>query len=341
MTTDPLRLALVGLRGINAWHYFPGLAHCPQVQLVGGVDPSPEARAAFAAKSPVPLFASLAELVERCRPEAVLIGTPNHLHLANVREALAAGLHVSVTKPLANTVADCQEAIRLARAAGRLLQVGHEYRFRPSIARALALAQAPETGPVQLAVAHMGHDGGLSKLTAAGTWRNDPANVPGGCVNMLGVHLFDTCNALFGQPLAVSATLRHRLSQVPMTDTASVTLEYAHGALAVLTTSYVSAPADHFQIFGRHANYFATDTRLFREVAREWQPVADLPSASSAVGVLAEFVAALRHGAPLATPGKAGLLAVAELEAAIRSDAAGGRPVPLAEVLGNPTPAAA
>ena len=50
-------------------------------------------------------------------------------------------------------------------------------------------------GELTLLSAHMGSRAGLSKLTAAGTWRNQSVNVPGGCLNMLGIHMFDVANA--------------------------------------------------------------------------------------------------------------------------------------------------
>jgi predicted dehydrogenase len=48
----------------------------------------------------------------------VHVATPNHLHVPQVRAALAAGKHVVCEKPLATTAADAAELLRLAEAAG-------------------------------------------------------------------------------------------------------------------------------------------------------------------------------------------------------------------------------
>lgn len=340
MKAAAVKIALVGLKGINDWHYLPGIRNSPAADLVGGVDLQPEARVKFQEKTGLPAFATLTELVQACHPEAVVIGTPNPVHLPNVREAVRLGLHMSVTKPLCNTVAECHEAMRLAAAANLVLQVGHEYRFRPAVARALELAKAGTLGEVTMVMAHMGSSAGLQKLTAAGMWRSQAANVPGGCLNLLGVHMFDVVNALLGRPVAATAQLRHLVSPSELEDTAAVLIEYAGGRLGVVTSSYVSAPSDRIHILGTNGNAVATDTTLHLERepkpwARENVPVTDLAATGSAERVIEQFCAAVRGQGVLETPGEAGLVAVALNEAAVISQREGGRRVSLAELTGG------
>lgn len=330
----------MGLKGINDWHYLPGIRNTPAAELVGGVDLQAEARAGFQEKTGLPAFETLAEIVRTCQPAAVVIGTPNPAHLPNVREAVKLGLHLSVTKPLCNTVAECHEALRLAADAKLVLQVGHEYRFRPSVARALELAKAGALGTVTMVVAHMGSSAGLQKLTAAGMWRSQAANVPGGCLNLLGVHLFDVVNALLGRPLAVTAQLRRLVSPSELEDTAAVLIEYEHNRVGVVTSSYASAPSDRIHILGTAGNAVATETTLHlerepRPWARENVPVTDLSATGSAERVIGQFCAAICGQGLLETPGEVGLVAVALNEAAVISQREGGRRVALAELSGG------
>lgn len=340
MAISRVKMAMIGLKGINDWHYLPGIRNTPAAELVGGVDLQPEARAKFQEKTGLPAYETMAELVKELQPEAVIIGTPNPAHLPNIREAVNFGLHMSVTKPLCNTVAECNEAVRLAKTANLVLQVGHEYRFRPSVSRALQLVKEGALGEITMVTAHMGSSAGLQKLTAAGMWRSQAANVPGGCLNLLGVHMFDVLNAILGNPLAVSAQLRRLVSTSELEDTAAVLIEYENGRIGVVTSSYVSAPSDCIHILGTTGNAVATEAALNLERepkpwARETVLVTDLPATGSAERVIDQFCAAIRGNAALQTPGEAGLLAVALNEAAVISQREGGRRVALAELIGG------
>jgi len=329
--SNPLKVALVGLQGINEWFYAPALLRSSKATLVAGIDPAEEARAKFAARGAAPAYASLAEAMHRHSLDAVIIGSPNHIHRRNVEEAAAAGLHMCVTKPLANNSADSQAAITAAKRANVVLQVGQEFRLRPGIRRAIEFAHQRTFGNVSLAVAHMGHTGGLNpKLTGPATWRNNPANCPGGCANMLGIHLIDACNALFGEPLRVTASLRHLYGSASMEDTASVTIEYERGT-AICTSSYVSPKNETMRLYAIDANMVAGERELIVEKA-EGRSTTDLAAAPSSADVLIDQLHdAVRLGTPPETGGHEGLLAVAVLEAAIRS-AEQGRTVEMREI---------
>lgn len=332
-SANPVRIALVGLGGINLGMYLPALRETPAARLVGGLDPSAEARRTFAERCPgVPVYERFADLVAREKPEAVIIGTPNHLHLPNIREAAEAGLHISVTKPLCNTVAECREALAVCRRHGVLLQVGHEYRLRPALEKVLALARAGEIGEVTLGVAHMGHGGGLGASTREGMWRSKAANVPGGCLNLLGIHYFDAFNALFGRPRSVLASVKRMVTTAELEDTAATIIEYENGRLATVTSSYVSSGCSFLRLFGTKANLWTDASTVWRE---DHEGLKTLPAGEPRHGgaaVVRQFCRAIREGTPPDTAGEAGLIAVAVLEAALRSEREGRR-VRLDEVL--------
>lgn len=65
--------------------------------------------------------------------DAVMIALPVSLHHRYALEALQAGKHVLVEKPLARTVAECDELIRMADANHRVLMVGHTFEFNPAV----------------------------------------------------------------------------------------------------------------------------------------------------------------------------------------------------------------
>lgn len=331
---NTLRIALMGLKGINDWHYFPAIARSERCLLVGGVDPSPAARDSFAKKSDAPLYESLDALMAEHNPDAVFVGTPNPFHLANIEEAATRGLHLSVTKPLCNTVEECRRAISACASAKVILQSGHEYRFRPSMAKARQLVSEGAIGRPTLITAHMGHIGGISSLAAEGTWRSKAEFVPGGCMNLLGVHFLDLACAFFGDPVSLSAELRCLLSPSGLPDTTVATLTFSGGEMAVVTSSYASAHRDALVVHGTEANIVADERQVFLQTKRQLEPVGDLPPESSSDVIVRQLCAAVLDGVPPETDGRTGLRSVALLEAAVRSSDLR-RPVSLAEFLAS------
>lgn len=73
------------------------------------------------------------ELLDRERPLAVSVAVPTSRHYEVVMDALTAGCHVLVEKPIASTVDEGRRMLEAARRAGRTLTVGHVERFNPAI----------------------------------------------------------------------------------------------------------------------------------------------------------------------------------------------------------------
>ncbi|MFL5759484.1 MAG: Gfo/Idh/MocA family protein [Thermomicrobiales bacterium] len=109
------------------------VAAAPGIALVAIVEPFAPARdqvrAALNGWSG-PLVASLDEALGQVDADAVLVITPPDSHHAVVTNALRAGKHVLVEKPLATTIADAADLIATADATRRTLMVSQNYRFR-------------------------------------------------------------------------------------------------------------------------------------------------------------------------------------------------------------------
>ncbi|HUQ41872.1 MAG TPA: Gfo/Idh/MocA family oxidoreductase, partial [Candidatus Limnocylindrales bacterium] len=80
--------------------------------------------------------------------DAVAIATPVNTHRKLVEEALAAGKHVFVEKPLAATSTDAEAMVRAAEKAGRTLMVGHTFVYNPAVVTIRGLIEKGELGRV-------------------------------------------------------------------------------------------------------------------------------------------------------------------------------------------------
>ncbi|MSQ43365.1 MAG: Gfo/Idh/MocA family oxidoreductase [Chloroflexi bacterium] len=154
----PLRIAVVGT-GLLGERHARFWGQQDNVDLVGIVDldlgranrASERLATTFGIPRP-PVFMSLDTLLASAAADAVSVATPDFAHRVPVVQALDAGLHVLVEKPLAMTTADAMVMADAARRAGRWLMVNHSMRWIP---RYRAVHDAIRTGEWgQMVVAH-------------------------------------------------------------------------------------------------------------------------------------------------------------------------------------------
>jgi UDP-N-acetylglucosamine 3-dehydrogenase len=126
------RVAVVGT-GVMGRNHARVLNELPNVDLVGVADSNFDAACQVAAHHSTRGYGSLKELLEKERPEAVTIAVPTENHHEAVLEALAAGCHVLVEKPIAATLAQADELVAAAKSAQRVLAVGHIERYNPAV----------------------------------------------------------------------------------------------------------------------------------------------------------------------------------------------------------------
>jgi len=80
--------------------------------------------------------------------DAVVIATPIHSHFELAREALLAGKHVMVEKPMATRTSEAVELLRLAEAHGRTLMVGHTFVYNPAVHDLRRIVASGELGKI-------------------------------------------------------------------------------------------------------------------------------------------------------------------------------------------------
>lgn len=150
MTTSPLRIGLVGAGAISTQH-IEAIEALPATRLVAVASAS-EARARAAGEAHgVPWTTRVEELLARPDVDAVAICSPSGLHAAQALEALRAGKHVLVEKPMAGSIEECRELIDLAQERGRVLMPGHTFLYSPPVMKVKSLLEAGELGTLHFA----------------------------------------------------------------------------------------------------------------------------------------------------------------------------------------------
>jgi predicted dehydrogenase len=129
-----LRVALFGAGLVGQAAHALTLADDPdRFDFVAIADPSREVREAVAARYRVPNTAATLEEALALGLDAVVIAVPDPAHRPAVLTALAAGVHVFCEKPLAISVAECDEI--LAARGDRVVQVGYMKLYDPAVER--------------------------------------------------------------------------------------------------------------------------------------------------------------------------------------------------------------
>jgi len=142
-----LRVAIVGA-GYVATHHLAALKRLDFVDVIGICDSNLAAAQALAQRFNVPAaVASLAEL-KQASPNAVYVLTPPSSHPAIAIEAMQMGCAVLVEKPMADSIAECEQMLAVSRETRTLLGVNHSDLLDPVVIRALDAVRRGRIGDV-------------------------------------------------------------------------------------------------------------------------------------------------------------------------------------------------
>lgn len=200
-----MRVGIVGC-GIISSHHLTAISRYPGAEVVGIADRNPARAREQAHRYSVPrTFETLEELLT-LQPEVIHVLTPPDSHAALTMQALAAGAHVYVEKPMAVTVHECEQMIEAASRAGRELCVGHCWNYIPVIAEAQRLLASGRAGELLQVEATFNYDVLRNPTFGQDHWSS---RLPGGLAEDLAVHLVSVLIRLLGpsrRTIAVSRT---------------------------------------------------------------------------------------------------------------------------------------
>jgi phthalate 4,5-cis-dihydrodiol dehydrogenase len=148
----PLRLGVVGM-GRAFTVMIPTFIRDPRIQLVAGADPREEARQQFEQDFGGSAYKNCKLLLDHSDIDIVYLATPANLHVEQIKEIVAAGKHVLLEKPMALSIEEAQQIIKIVIEAGVYLIVGHSHGFNLPIQQARELIISGTYGPLQMLTA--------------------------------------------------------------------------------------------------------------------------------------------------------------------------------------------
>jgi predicted dehydrogenase len=228
---EPVRIAVVGAGLVGRQHVLRVQSE-PEAQLAAIVDPAPPARE-LAASLAAPWFPDLEALLGAGKADAVIIATPNQLHVANGLACVAAGLPMLMEKPVADEVAGGWRLVEAAEQAGVPMLVGHHRRHSPLIRRAKEIVADGRLGRL-VSVCALCWFLKPESYFAAAAWRREPGAGPV-LINL--IHVIDDLRNLCGDVASVQAVESNAVRRFAVEDTAAIVLRFASGALGTITLS--------------------------------------------------------------------------------------------------------
>ncbi len=329
-----VRIGIIGLGSMGAAHAQWILAgKTPRIELAAVADTDPELLKPF---SQIRSFAGGSDLIKAGLVDAVLIATPHYSHTTLGIQALKAGLHLLVEKPISVHKADCERLIAAAKAAQRggeriVFAAMFNQRTNLHYRKLRELLQGGELGEIQRIQWTITNWFRSQSYYSSGGWRATWAGEGGGMLLNQCPHNLDMFQWLFGMPDRVTAFCEFgRYHAIEVEDSVTAYLEYKNGPTATFIAATGEAPGtNRLEIACDRGRIVLENGKI--EFIRTEVPVGEFCRTSPArwstpdvwnvqipvagegaqhIGILNNFADAVLDGVPLIAPAEEGIHSV-------------------------------
>ena len=283
-----LRLGIIGLGNMGQVHA-DSIAggKVSRCHLAAVCDPDQQTLKRYAHARP---FSSSSALIASGEVDAVLVATPHYSHAAIGIEALEAGLHLLVEKPLCVHKSDCERLIAAHRSKKQVFAAMFNQRTDPYYLKLRELIGNGELGTIRRINWIITNWFRTAAYYSSGGWRATWAGEGGGVLLNQCPHQLDLWHWLFGMPRKVRAFCHiGRYHDIEVEDDVTAYFEYDNGTTGVFITSTGEAPGtDRLEVTAERGrvvienNRFLytrneySDVEVQQGIPREIQPALDL-----------------------------------------------------------------
>jgi predicted dehydrogenase len=344
---ETINVGVIGAGGISRIHLHT-LQNLPHIRILAIADVALDKARSRAEQYQIPhVFADYQDLLALDDMQAVHICTFNQAHRAPTIDALEAGKHVMVEKPMAATLADATAMVQAARRTGKLLMCALKTRYSDDIMAAKRIIA----------------DGALGEIYYAETVDNRRRGIPGGtfvrqesagvgATADVGVYSLDTALYLMGHPTPVAVTgittnvigkshqpplgsgWRWNPEELDVEEFGVAWIRFDTGAVLILKTTWamhMDQIGGTFFLGPKAGLRLTPDFRVFRD---EWGCLVDIapqaqptPNEEMFRREIADFYRAIRAGEPAPIAPEGVLLTNVIIDGIIASSQQGGREV--------------
>jgi len=345
-----LGIGIIGSGGIARNAHMPGYKACEAqgVKIVACSDVNPDTARLAADQFEVPhVFTDYREMLALDEVDAVSICTPNYLHMQPTIDALEAGKHVLVEKPLAMNAVEGHAMVHAAKRTGMKLQVGFMTRFQSAPQALKRFIEAGEMGDIYFARAQAMRRRGIPGW---GVFTQKDKQGGGPLID-IGVHILDLTLWLMGHPKPTFCSGQTYAKFGPragvlglmgqwdpkiftVEDFAAALVRFDNGATLVLESAFVAnqeaREVMNTELFGTEGGCSYRPCKMFFE---KHQTLIDatpafLPEVKAHEAEVKAFVNAILEDTPVPVTGEEALMTTQIIDAIYRSSELG-REVPV------------
>ncbi len=333
----PLGVAVVGY-GYWGPNLVRNVVERPELSLAALCERDPLRAAGFAQRIPgVPVLADLEPALLHPGVDAVIVATPPRTHYAIVKQALEAGKHVLVEKPLATSGDDAEELVNLARERGLVLMPGHTFVYSPAVNKVRELIEEGALGDIYFVT---------SSRMNLGKYQSD------GVICDLAPHDLSILLHWLQKPVTQISTSARSVFQDDVPETAFLSIQFEGGTAANVQISWLAprkmrqmvvvgskrmvvyddtASDEAIRVYDRGMDFSTPETfGEYQLTYRSGDMLVPRIDAAEPLGLeLADFAHAIHSGEEPSSHAQLGLEIVRAIDAADESLRRGGAPVSL------------
>ena len=237
-----LKLAFVGCGAIAPYHLQGINEAAPRIKVTAAIDTDRSHAQAIADQTGAQVFESLEQGLAHGDFDAVDIMLPHDLHEQFTIEALGAGRHVLLEKPIAPTLEAADRILAAAEQAGTVFMVGENTQYWPEVVKAQQLINDGAIGDIITARACLADILHQHWYTGDNPWRYDKQRVGGGVVIDGGSHWIRPLRMWLGEIDQVIAVLDYPVKHVQGETLARALLRFESGIVAGFDAMTLDSP---------------------------------------------------------------------------------------------------
>ncbi|GHO42462.1 Gfo/Idh/MocA family protein [Ktedonospora formicarum] len=267
---EKLRFGIIGCGVIGQLHA-QALSSLPDAQLVAVADILEERAQKLGSKYNVATYTDYQQMWTETELDAVCICTPSGLHGTPACDAMRAGLHIVVEKPMEIQLERIQEMLNVQRETGRTMTVISQHRFDAASQRIHQLIEEGAFGRLVLGNAAIPWWRSQAYYDS-GEWRGTWALDGGGVLMNQSIHSIDLLQWFMGPVKSLQAYTDTLVHSMETEDVAVAILRFANGALGTITATTGAYPGvtTRIEVFGEKGSGVIEDDRLkFLHLARD------------------------------------------------------------------------
>ena len=247
---EKIKMAILGCGGMSGEHA-KRYKKNPEVEIVALCDVNEEIVEKYIERNLADvdnkpaIFTDAATMYAEAKPDAVTIVTPHTMHFEHGMQALEAGLHVFMEKPMVTDSGDAHKLKEAVEKSGKILVVGYNTSCTPTFHWIREAIRTEKFGKLETVTCWLAQS--WAKGTK-GSWRQNPALSGGGQMYDSGAHIFNSLVWSVEAPVASVFAFTDNLD-TPVDINSVVAIKFQNGVLATMTINGNSASAGSGMVY--------------------------------------------------------------------------------------------